>query len=86
LEEYKELIDKFCELDINTKHKEIKNEIQELLGLFHKLCEDKNGNDSMLIHNKMKELDKDSIPEEEFLDGLYAYIISIKENIGKYLY
>ena len=84
IDSYNELIYKFLELEKSIKQKEIVNEIQETLMLFHSLCKQREEKDRILIHEKMKELDKDTFSEDEFLNGLYAYIISMKESIGKY--
>ena len=80
MKEYNELINDFSSIDIVKKRKEIINEIQEILMVCHKLSDSK---DAILVHNNMKNLDKKDFSEEEFLDGLYAYIISMKEEIAK---
>lgn len=84
IDSYNEIIDKFSELDKSIKQKEIVNEIQETLMLFHSLCKQKEPKDRILIHKKMKELEEFNLSEDEFLDGIYAYITSMKEAIGKY--
>lgn len=84
-EAYKELVDKFSKLDIKTKHEEVENELQEILMIFHKLCKDKNIESKILTHEKMKNIENKNISQNEFLDVIYAYILSIKECIGNYL-
>ena len=79
LEEYKDLIDAFSKLNRTKKQTEIRDELQELLMLFHNIS------DRILVHTEMEKLEKDNITEEEFLNGIYAYIISAKESIGQYL-
>lgn len=85
MEEYKGLIDAFCNLNKSRKKAEIRDELQELLMFFQKLCKEKGVNDKMLLHLEMKKLNDENVSEEDFLNGIYAYIISLKENIGKYL-
>ena len=80
MEEYNELIDSFSRLDNNIKRDEIMYEVQELFALFHSLT---GGNDT-LFTGEMNEYDT-GLGEEEFLNSIYAYLISTKENIGKYL-
>lgn len=84
IDSYNELIDKFSELEKSVKQKEIINEIQEALMFFHSLCKHKDPKDRILIHEKMKDLEESNLSEDEFLDGLYAFITSMKESIGKY--
>jgi len=85
MEEYEKLIDSFCQLQNMRKKEEIKNELQEILVLFHKLCCNKNSKDKMLLHSIMNKIEERNYSEEDFLNAVYAYIISIKESIGKYL-
>lgn len=80
MEEYNELIESFSRLDNDIKRDEIMYEVQELFALFHSLT---GGNDT-LFTGEMNEYDT-GLGEEEFLNSLYAYLISTKENIGKYL-
>ena len=84
--EYADLIEEFSKLDKDIKHYEIKDELQEILALFYKLCKKKYSKDILLVHEKMKKIDDKNLSDEEFMDGVYAYLISIKELIGKYFY
>ena len=80
MEEYNELIESFGRLDSNTKRDEIMYEVQELFALFHSLT----GGNETLFTGEMNEYDT-GLGEEEFLNSIYAYLISTKENIGRYL-
>lgn len=80
MEEYNELIEAFCKLDANTKRDEILYEVQELFALFYSLT----GGSDTLLHREMSEYES-GLSEDEFLNSIYAYLISTKENIGKYL-
>ena len=80
MEEYNELIDSFSRLDSNIKRDEIMYEVQELFALFHSLT----GGNETLFTGEMNEYDT-GLGEEEFLNSIYAYLISTKENIGRYL-
>lgn len=84
MKEYKELIDSFCKLDKKVKHEEINNELQELLSFLHMLCMEKNLDSSILLHHEMNDYEKNN-SEDEFLNSVYSYVISIKESLGKYL-
>ena len=79
MEEYNELVESFSKLNSNTKRDEIMYEVQELFELFHILT---GGNDT-LFTGEMNEYET-GLGEEEFLNSIYAYLISTKENIGKY--
>ena len=80
MEEYNELVEAFTKLSSNTKRDEILYEVQELFALFHSLT---GGNDT-LFTGEMNEYET-GLGEDEFLNSIYAYLISTKENIGKYL-
>lgn len=80
MEEYNELVEAFSRLDSNTKRDEIMYEVQELFALFHTLT---GGNDT-LFTSEMNDYET-GLGEEEFLNSIYAYLVSTKENIGKYL-
>lgn len=80
MEEYNELIDSFSRLDSKIKRDEIMYEVQELFALFHLLT----GGNETLFTGEMNEYDT-GLGEEEFLNSIYAYLISTKENIGRYL-
>lgn len=84
IDSYNTLIENFSELNVNIKQKEIINEIQETLMLFHSICQKKDAKDKILTHKKMELLSQNNISEDEFLDGLYAYVTSMKESIGKF--
>ena len=79
MEEYNELIDSFSRLDSKIKRDEIMYEVQELFALFHSLT----GGNETLFTGEMNEYDT-GLGEEEFLNSIYAYLISTKENIGRY--
>lgn len=85
MEEYKVLIDKFCDLNKQKKRSEIKNEIQEVLVLFKKLCEDNGIKNQLLLHTEMNNFENENMTEDEFLNAIYAYIISMENSIGNYL-
>ncbi len=80
MEEYNELVEAFTKLSSNTKRDEILYEVQELFALFHTLT----GGNETLLATEMNEYES-GLGEEEFLNSIYAYLISTKENIGRYL-
>lgn len=85
MEEYKSLIDSFCSLNKIEKKVEIRDELQELLMVFHRLCKEKQIDNKILTHDEMKKIDDINVSDDEFFNAIYSYIISIKESIGKYL-
>lgn len=80
MEEYNELVEAFTKLKPSTKRDEILYEVQELFALFHSLT---GGNES-LLSTEMNDYES-GLGEDEFLNTVYAYLISTKENIGRYL-
>lgn len=80
MREYEELIDAFCNLNNEAKRDEIMYEVQELFALFHSL----NSGNNTLFHTEMNDYEQ-HVGEDEFLNAVYAYLISTKESIGQYL-
>ena len=80
--EYNNLIEKYRCLNIKDKREEIIEELKELLVICSILMKEKGIVDIPLLHPNMN--DSEIGIEDNFLDSTYAYLISIKENIGKY--
>ena len=77
MENYIDYINKFKRLDIDDKRKEIVNNFNELFNVLY-------------THNNKFDISKDLLPifrrynnEDEFLDLLFTYIISFKEENAK---
>ena len=84
MEEYYNLLDAFDKLDIEDKRAEITEELRELLAVFCLFMMEKDIVDTPLLHSDMNDYEEGT--EHGFLNSTYAYLISIKENIGKYFY
>ena len=84
MEVYRNLIDTFARLDKKTKRDEIKSELQETLMVFEKLCRNKHIKNDMLLHEQMRNLEKENITEDECLNAIYSYLIAIEERMGDY--
>lgn len=84
MEVYRNLINTFSKLDTKTKREEIKGELQETLMVFEKLCRNKNIKGDILLHEQMRNLEKEDISEDECLNAIYSYLIAIEERIGDY--
>lgn len=80
--EYNNLIEKYRCLNIKDKREEIIEELKELLVICSILMKEKGIVDIPLLDPNMN--DSETGIEDNFLDSTYAYLISIKENIGKY--
>ena len=83
MQEYKNLIDTFNELQEYDKRKEIMHEMQELLTMFQTLNMNKGNKTNLLLHPAMNNYKKEN-NEDEFLSAIYSYIISTKELVGQY--
>ena len=84
MEVYRNLIETFSKLDRKTKREEIKDELQETLMVFEKLCRNKNVKGDLLLHEQMKNLERDDISEDDCLNAIYSYIIAIEERMGDF--
>lgn len=84
MEVYRNLIETFSKLDRKTKREEIKDELQETLMVFEKLCRNKKVKGDLLLHEQMKNLERDDISEDDCLNAIYSYIIAIEERMGDF--
>ena len=84
MKEYSELINSFCKLEKEIKKDEINSEIQELLSVLHMLFIEKGIDSSMLLNHEMNDY-KTENNDDDFLNSVYSYVISIKESLGRYL-
>lgn len=84
MQEYNDVINAFCNLDKESKQEEINKELRELLTILHALCLEKDNNANILLHEEMNDY-KNNNSDDEFLNSVYSYILSIKESFGKYL-
>ena len=76
---YLDLIVCFKKLDEEDKREEITNNLNELLEFYH------NYNKNMDESNTLLPILKKYENESEYLDVLFSYIISLKEEIAKYI-
>lgn len=81
MNEFNKLVETFDKLNIKDKRTQINEELKELLAVCTMLINEKGIADMPLLHENMNdELEL----EDDFLNSTYSYIISIKENIGRY--
>ena len=81
MNEYNELIEAFSHLNIKDKREQVNEELRELFAVCHLLMIDKGIDEAPLLHSDMND---NKGTEHDFLNSTYSYLISIKENIGKY--
>jgi hypothetical protein len=81
MNEFNKLVETFDKLNIKDKRTQINEELKELLAICTMLINEKGITDMPLLHENMN--DKLEL-EDDFLNSTYSYIISIKENIGRY--
>ena len=81
MNEYNNLMETFNELNIKDKRTEINEELKELLDVCGMLLNEKGITDMQLSHPNMNETLE---TEDDFLNSTYAYLMSVKENLGRY--
>jgi hypothetical protein len=82
---FKELLSDFDAMSISDKREEINNEFLYLYLLYEKLCATRGIQYRKVIDEEIKELIDNAETEDEYLDGVYAYIEAIKEMMGSLL-
>lgn len=73
-DKYRNLVNEFSKLDIEDKKEEILNNLKELLDIFHNY----NNDDLLPVLNDYED-------DDEFLDMLFTYVISLKEENAKFI-
>ena len=76
---FKNILNKFDDLSIADKRKEINNEILFLYYLYEKMCKLNNIEYRDVIDDEVKELISNPETEDEYLDSIFAYVEALKE-------
>lgn len=82
---YNSLMNEYTMLDIKTKREEIIKKIQELIAIIQKICIDKNINSELLFNREIIDLNKNDVSDDDYLEGIFAYINMLEDILGKLL-
>lgn len=82
---YNSLMNEYTNLDVKTKRKEIIKKIQELIAIIQKICIDKNINSELLFNREIIDLNKSDVSDDDYLEGVFAYINMLEDILGKLL-
>ena len=82
---FKDLVERFKELDINDKRIEIVNSLKEINALIDTLAENESRTLQHLKSNEITDLNNGLESEDDFLEALFVYIENIKNLLGQYL-
>lgn len=85
MNEKKELITSYNELEIGEKRKELGREIAEITLIIQRLISDFNKNYQLKSMEDFVNLFEETTNEGEYLTGLYQDVIELKDIIGEYL-
>jgi hypothetical protein len=69
----------FKNLDLETKREEIIRHIKEVVGVFDKVGKDFNNNIEFIANAELLDIKKSTCTEEDFLEGLFVYILNLEE-------
>ena len=82
---FNEYINEFKKLDTMEKRDEVINSIKELIAVFEQLATNDNINLHYLRNNEIKDLKKENVSEDDFLEAQIVYLEVAKNLIGEYL-
>lgn len=82
---FNEYMEEFKKLNLKEKRNEIINSIKDLIAIFDKLAEIDGIELHYLKNQEIKDLQKEEVSEDDFLEGELVYIEVAKNMIGEYL-
>ena len=82
---FKEYIDNYKTLDVNSKRNELIEAIKEMIVIFDNLSANDNINLEYLKSNEILDINKTDYSEDDFLEAAMVYLEIAKDIIGQYL-
>ena len=82
---FNDYIEAFKKLDTQSKRDEIINSIKETIALFETLADQDHIPLHYLRNGEIKDLNKDEVSEDDFLEATIVYLEVAKNIIGEYL-
>ena len=82
---FNEYIKEFKKLDTIDKRKEVISSIKELIAVFEQLAIKDNIELHYLRNNEIKDLNREKVSEDDFLEAEVVYLEVAKNLIGEYL-
>jgi hypothetical protein len=83
--EFKDLVNKYVELDTDQKRKELIDEVKLMIVVFEKVCNDNGIKYNQLKSREVLDLKDGNTTENDYLEALFVYVQVLKELIGNFL-
>lgn len=85
MEAYNQYIQEFVQLNLADKREEIVNKLKELIAMLDVVAKKFNDQDPILLNREMIDLNQDEVSEGDYLEAVFAYLISLEDLIGRTL-
>ncbi len=85
MEEYNHYINEFVNLSVEDKREEIVNKLKELIATLEVIAKELNDPQPALLNREMIDLNQEDVSEEDYLEAVFAYLISLEDLIGRTL-
>ncbi len=85
MEEYNHYINEFVNLNVEDKREEIVNKLKELIATLEVIAKELNDPQPALLNREMIDLNQEDVSEEDYLEAVFAYLISLEDLIGRTL-
>ena len=85
MEEYNHYINEFVNLNVEDKREEIVNKLKELIATLEVIAKKLNDSQPALLNREMIDLNQEDVSEEDYLEAVFAYLISLEDLIGRTL-
>lgn len=82
---YNDYIEVFKQLPNEEKRKEIIDKVKDLIATMEKFSTDIGINHELLLNREMVDLNQQDVSESDYLEGLFAYLITLEETLGESL-
>jgi len=84
-DEYNKYIELYKKMSLNDKKKALENEIRDILVFLMKLHEEKGLDANLLLNKEILDIKNESSTEEDYIEAMFAYILSIQEMLASYV-
>lgn len=85
MEEYNSYINAFVNLDTDDKREEVVNKLKELIATLELIAKKLNDAQPVLLNREMIDLNQEEVSEDDYLEAVFAYLISLEDLIGRTL-
>ena len=83
--EFENLVNSYKNLTIEAKRDEIVNVLKELLAVVDKINVDAEVKSEMLLNREILDLNNCVVSEDDYLEAVYVYAMSLQNSIGSFL-